>query len=76
MFHCTRFSTLKKKDHPILVRHSNSLSADYDARIDARGATLRILSDDEPASGSFDSPPHILIELTLNRKHALRSNTF
>ncbi|KAL3519203.1 hypothetical protein ACH5RR_021792 [Cinchona calisaya] len=33
------------KSYPIIVRHSNSLSADDDARIDARGAALRILSD-------------------------------
>ncbi|CAI9106622.1 OLC1v1005818C1 [Oldenlandia corymbosa var. corymbosa] len=34
------------KSYPIIVRHSNSLSADDDARIDARGAALRVLSDD------------------------------
>lgn len=34
------------KSYPVVVRHSNSLSADDDARIDARGAAVRILSDD------------------------------
>ena len=34
------------KSYPIVVRHSNSLSADDDARIDARGAALRIISDE------------------------------
>ncbi|XP_015691720.2 uncharacterized protein LOC102705529 [Oryza brachyantha] len=34
------------KSFPVIVRHSNSLSADDDARLDARGAAVRILSDD------------------------------
>ncbi|XP_019164082.1 PREDICTED: uncharacterized protein LOC109160260 isoform X2 [Ipomoea nil] len=34
------------KTYPVIVRHSNSLSADDDARLDARGAALRILSDE------------------------------
>ncbi|XP_028780067.1 uncharacterized protein LOC114736418 [Neltuma alba] len=33
------------KRYAIIVRHSNSLSADDDARIDARGAALKILSE-------------------------------
>ncbi|KAJ8565200.1 hypothetical protein K7X08_007776 [Anisodus acutangulus] len=35
------------KSFPVIVWHSNSLSADDDARLYARGAALRILSDDE-----------------------------
>ncbi|KAM0942933.1 putative AMP-dependent synthetase/ligase, amine oxidase, phosphopantetheine binding ACP [Dioscorea sansibarensis] len=33
------------KSFPVIIRHSNSLSADDDARIDARGAAIRILLD-------------------------------
>ncbi|KAI3992213.1 hypothetical protein MKX01_021621 [Papaver californicum] len=44
---------------PVIIRHSNSLSADDDARIDARGAAIRILKDD----GSSVSSP--LLDLTL-----------
>lgn len=46
------------KSYPIIVRHSNSLSADDDARIDARGAALRILSD----NSNGETP---LLDLTL-----------
>ncbi|CAK8536019.1 unnamed protein product [Lathyrus sativus] len=63
------------KSYPILVRHSNSLSADDDARIDARGAALRILSDDEPATGPSDSPPPTLIDLTLKTGNAFYART-
>ncbi|KAL5082599.1 hypothetical protein RYX36_011020 [Vicia faba] len=63
------------KSYPILVRHSNSLSADDDARIDARGAALRILSDEEPATGSSDSPPPTLIDLTLKTGNAFYART-
>ncbi|KAJ0083836.1 hypothetical protein Patl1_29820 [Pistacia atlantica] len=46
------------KCYPVVVRHSNSLSADDDARIDARGAAIRILSDEVGST----SP---LLDLTL-----------
>ncbi|XP_068311030.1 uncharacterized protein [Pyrus communis] len=42
------------KSYPVIVRHSNSLSADDDARIDARGAAIRILSDETSDSSLFD----------------------
>ena len=62
------------KSYPIIVRHSNSLSADDDARIDARGAALRIFSD-EPATDSSDSPPPTLIDLTLKTGNAFYART-
>ncbi|XP_068636872.1 uncharacterized protein [Aristolochia californica] len=55
------------KTYPILVRHSNSLSADDDARIDARGAAIRILSDD-----GDESP---LLDLTLKTGKAFYART-
>ncbi|XP_016652114.1 PREDICTED: uncharacterized protein LOC103341819 [Prunus mume] len=42
------------KSYPVIIRHSNSLSADDDARIDARGAAIRILSDETNNSALFD----------------------
>ncbi|PQQ20965.1 hypothetical protein Pyn_17072 [Prunus yedoensis var. nudiflora] len=42
------------KSYPVIIRHSNSLSADDDARIDARGAAIRILSDETKDSALFD----------------------
>ncbi|CAB4312074.1 unnamed protein product [Prunus armeniaca] len=42
------------KSYPVIIRHSNSLSADDDARIDARGAAIRILSDETNDSALFD----------------------
>ncbi|XP_012570515.1 uncharacterized protein [Cicer arietinum] len=57
------------KSYPIIVRHSNSLSADDDARSDARGAALRILSD-EPTKDSSYSHPSTLIDLTLKTGNA------
>ncbi|KAI4338342.1 hypothetical protein L6164_016682 [Bauhinia variegata] len=56
------------KSYPVIVRHSNSLSADDDARIDARGAALRILSD-VPRS---ESP---LFDLTLKTGKAFYART-
>ncbi|KAL1325323.1 hypothetical protein HN51_035400 [Arachis hypogaea] len=56
------------KSYPILIRHSNSLSADDDARIDARGASLKILSD-EPASNNA------LFDLTLKTGKAFYART-
>uniref|UniRef100_A0A2N9HGU5 Carrier domain-containing protein n=1 Tax=Fagus sylvatica TaxID=28930 RepID=A0A2N9HGU5_FAGSY len=56
------------KSYPVIIRHSNSLSADDDARIDARGAAVRILSD---KSGG-DSP---LLDLTLKSGKAFYART-
>ncbi|KAJ7980735.1 AMP-dependent synthetase/ligase [Quillaja saponaria] len=56
------------KRYPVLVRHSNSLSADDDARIDARGAALRILSDESGSSSS-------LLDLTLKTGKAFYART-
>ncbi|WOL12047.1 hypothetical protein Cni_G20811 [Canna indica] len=55
------------KCFPVLIRHSNSLSADDDARIDARGAALRILSEE-----SNDVP---LLDLTLKTGSAFYART-
>lgn len=59
------------KKFPIIVRHSNSLSADDDARIDARGASLKILSEG-PSSTSNESP---LYDLTLKTGPAFYART-
>ncbi|XP_057508438.1 uncharacterized protein LOC130791309 [Actinidia eriantha] len=59
------------KSYPIIVRHSNSLSADDDARIDARGAALRILSDETGAESS-ELP---LLDLTLKTGNAFYART-
>ncbi|KAJ1377059.1 Trimeric LpxA-like superfamily [Sesbania bispinosa] len=56
------------KSYPVMVRHSNSLSADDDARIDARGAALKILSD-APSSDSS------LFDLTLKTGNAFYART-
>ncbi|XP_050221914.1 uncharacterized protein LOC126672059 [Mercurialis annua] len=58
------------KRYPIVVRHSNSLSADDDARIDARGAAIRILSDKNEL-GSNSS----LLDLTLKTGKAFYART-
>ncbi|XP_038902855.1 uncharacterized protein LOC120089454 [Benincasa hispida] len=55
------------KSYPVFIRHSNSLSADDDARIDARGAALRIFSD-----GSDTTP---LLDLTLKTGNAFYART-
>ncbi|KAK7402222.1 hypothetical protein VNO78_14311 [Psophocarpus tetragonolobus] len=57
------------KSYPVMVRHSNSLTADDDARIDARGAALRILSD------APDSNHVPLIDLTLKTGKAFYART-
>ncbi|KAK3142310.1 hypothetical protein QOZ80_4BG0344910 [Eleusine coracana subsp. coracana] len=54
------------KSFPVIVRHSNSLSADDDARLDARGAALRILSDDGEVP---------LLDLTLKSGNAFYART-
>lgn len=56
------------KSYPVIVRHSNSLSADDDARIDARGAAIRILADETSAD-----PP--LLDLTLKTGKAFYART-
>ncbi|KAI3449916.1 hypothetical protein Pfo_006581 [Paulownia fortunei] len=56
------------KTYPIIVRHSNSLSADDDARIDARGAAVRIFSD----KSDCQSP---LLDLTLKTGNAFYART-
>lgn len=56
------------QSYPVIVRHSNSLSANDDARIDARGAALRILSNELGG----DSP---LLDLTLKTGKAFYART-
>lgn len=55
------------KSYPIIVRHSNSLSADDDARIDARGAAIRILQSEASDSS--------LLDLTLKTGKAFYART-
>ncbi|CAD5168058.1 unnamed protein product [Musa acuminata subsp. malaccensis] len=55
------------KCFPVVIRHSNSLSADDDARIDARGAALRILSE--------ESRRVPLLDLTLKTGKAFYART-
>ncbi|KAD5961681.1 hypothetical protein E3N88_13154 [Mikania micrantha] len=55
------------KTYPVIIRHSNSLSADDDARIDARGAAVRILTE----TGT-ESP---LLDLTLKSGNAFYART-
>ncbi|KAK9274313.1 hypothetical protein L1049_019127 [Liquidambar formosana] len=56
------------KSYPVIIRHSNSLSADDDARIDARGAAVRILPDE-----AGDGSP--LLDLTLKTGKAFYART-
>ncbi|KAG6557173.1 hypothetical protein Mapa_001100 [Marchantia paleacea] len=48
---------------PVLLRHSNSLSGDDDARVDARGASIRILRPDGSTESDVDAAA--LLDLTL-----------
>ncbi|XP_070044660.1 uncharacterized protein [Nicotiana tomentosiformis] len=57
------------KHFPVIVRHSNSLSADDDARLDARGAALRILSDTTSDDGKT------ILDLTLKTGKAFYART-
>ncbi|KAJ4845220.1 hypothetical protein Tsubulata_012395 [Turnera subulata] len=57
------------KSYPVIIRHSNSLSADDDARIDARGGAIRILSDE---NGTISSP---FLDLTLKTGKAFYART-
>lgn len=50
--------------YPVLIRHSNSLSADDDARLDSRGTALRILAGDAA-----------LLDLTLKTGKAFYART-
>ncbi|EFJ28539.1 hypothetical protein SELMODRAFT_410953 [Selaginella moellendorffii] len=54
----------KGKSYSVVVRHSNSLSSDDDARPDARGASLRILRHDH------SSVHESLVDLTLKTGQA------
>ncbi|XP_024969000.1 uncharacterized protein LOC112508536 [Cynara cardunculus var. scolymus] len=54
------------KSYPIIIRHSNSLSADDDARIDARGAAVRILSSETGTP---------ILDLTLKTGNAFYART-
>ncbi|KAF9587783.1 hypothetical protein IFM89_005658 [Coptis chinensis] len=62
------------KTYPVIIRHSNSLSADDDARIDARGAALPILhsTEDDDDSSNNSSP---LLDLTLKTGKAFYART-
>ncbi|KAL4576881.1 hypothetical protein LXL04_012981 [Taraxacum kok-saghyz] len=53
------------KTYPVIIRHSNSLSADDDARLDARGAALRILSETQTP----------ILDLTLKTGNAFYART-
>ncbi|XP_057823992.2 uncharacterized protein LOC131036185 [Cryptomeria japonica] len=56
------------KKYPIIIRHSNSLSADDDARTDARGASIQIFPDENNHTDS-------LIDLTLKTGKAFYART-
>ncbi|KAH7674098.1 Catalase mono-functional hem-containing protein [Dioscorea alata] len=56
------------KSFPVIIRHSNSLSADDDARIDARGASIRILLDK-------GNEQQTLLDLTLKSGKAFYART-
>ncbi|XP_076942402.1 uncharacterized protein LOC143612262 [Bidens hawaiensis] len=55
--------------YPVIIRHSNSLSADDDARLDARGAAVRILTETEPG------PETPFLDLTLKSGNAFYART-
>ncbi|KAJ9555327.1 hypothetical protein OSB04_009941 [Centaurea solstitialis] len=57
------------KSYPIIVRHSNCLSSDDDARIDPRGAAIRILSDESDDSSTA------LLDLTLKTGKGFHART-
>ncbi|GFZ20652.1 hypothetical protein Acr_28g0013570 [Actinidia rufa] len=56
------------KTYPIVVRHSNCLSSDDDARLDPRGAAIRIISDE-------NDPNTPLLDLTLKTGKAFHART-
>ncbi|MBA0867227.1 hypothetical protein Goshw_028484 [Gossypium schwendimanii] len=57
------------KSYRVVVRHSNSLSADDDARIDARGAAIRIHLDDNNDANTS------VLDLTLKTGKAFYART-
>ncbi|XP_062083961.1 uncharacterized protein LOC133790366 [Humulus lupulus] len=57
------------KSYPVIIRHSNSLSADDDARIDARGAAIRLLPEETSSDQSS------LLDLTLKTGNAFYART-
>ncbi|KAL6966383.1 hypothetical protein U1Q18_032164 [Sarracenia purpurea var. burkii] len=56
------------KNFPVIIRHSNCLSSDDDARLDPRGAAIRIFSD----KNSQDTP---ILDLTLKTGKAFHART-
>ncbi|KAM0013817.1 putative AMP-dependent synthetase/ligase, phosphopantetheine binding ACP domain, AMP-binding protein [Helianthus debilis subsp. tardiflorus] len=56
------------KCYPIIIRHSNCLSSDDDARLDPRGATIRILSDES----DINTP---VVDMTLKTGRAFHART-
>lgn len=56
------------KEYPKMIRHSNCLSSDDDARLDPSGAAIRIFSDEN----GCDSP---LLDLTLKTGKAFHART-
>ncbi|XP_071726258.1 uncharacterized protein [Rutidosis leptorrhynchoides] len=57
------------KCYPVIIRHSNCLSSDDDARLDPRGTAIRILSDDTEKSNTS------LLDLTLKTGKAFHART-
>ncbi|XP_047319723.1 uncharacterized protein LOC124923793 [Impatiens glandulifera] len=57
------------KNYPVVIRHSNCLSSDDDARLDPRGAAIRILSTDEMG---HQNP---ILDLTLKTGKAFHART-
>ncbi|KAK9072573.1 hypothetical protein SSX86_009008 [Deinandra increscens subsp. villosa] len=56
------------KCYPIIIRHSNCLSSDDDARLDPRGAAIRILSDESESNSS-------ILDMTLKTGKAFHART-
>nr|XP_043613019.1 uncharacterized protein y4iK-like [Erigeron canadensis] len=56
------------KCYPVIIRHSNCLSSDDDARLDPRGAAIRILTDEAESNTS-------LLDLTLKTGKAFHART-
>ncbi|KAI3716520.1 hypothetical protein L1987_67454 [Smallanthus sonchifolius] len=58
------------KCYPIIIRHSNCLSSDDDARLDPRGAAIRILSDESDSNTNTS-----ILDLTLKTGNAFHART-
>ncbi|KAI3823214.1 hypothetical protein L1987_04651 [Smallanthus sonchifolius] len=58
------------KCYPIIIRHSNCLSSDDDARLDPRGAAIRILSDESDSNSNTS-----ILDLTLKTGNAFHART-